>query len=100
MQFLTITHRIDGFAEEAYAKLAEQEVQRARELYTEGSIRQIWHRTDQPGACILWEADDAEQVRKLWATLPFAHAGLIDLSLIPLKPYGGFRPSTPLGTGK
>ncbi len=100
MQFLTLTQRRDGFAEEAYAKLADQEVQRARELYADGSIRQIWHRVDKPGACILWEADDAEQVRKLWATLPFAQAGMIELMLIALKPYGGFRPSMPPETRK
>jgi len=95
MQFLSISHRRSGFAEEDYAKLSAQEMERARELYTEGFVRQIWHRADMPGACLLWEAAGEEQVREMWGTFPFAHAGMTGLLLIPLKPYGGFRPTMP-----
>ena len=72
MQFLSISERRKGFAEEAYAGLAEQEMERARELYSAGLIRQIWHRADIPGACLLWEAESEEQVREVWETFPFA----------------------------
>ena len=51
MQFLSISQRRNGFAENDYASLAEQEMERARELYSQGLIRQIWHRLDRPGAC-------------------------------------------------
>ena len=92
MQFLSISQRRPGFAEEKYAGLAEQEMDRARELYTEGWIRQIWHRTDTPGACLLWEAHSADEIQTLWKTFPFAKAGMTEMTLVPLKPYGGFRP--------
>jgi hypothetical protein len=95
MQFLSVSQRTKGFAEEDYAALADQEMERARELYTEGFIRQIWHRLDMPGACLLWEAAGEEQVREMWSTFPFAHAGMTEMSLLPLKPYGGFRPTKP-----
>jgi muconolactone delta-isomerase len=95
MQFLSISQRRKGFAESDYANLAEQEMERARELYTEGSIRQIWHRLDMPGACLLWEVNDEEQVREMWATFPFAQARMNEMLLIPLKPYAGFRPTKP-----
>jgi muconolactone delta-isomerase len=95
MQFLSISQRRKGFAEEAYAGLAEQEMERARELYSEGLIRQIWHRADIPGACLLWEVEGEEQVRELWKTFPFAGAGMTEFTLVPLKPYGGFRPTKP-----
>ena len=95
MQFLSISQRRKGFAEEAYAGLAEQEMERARELYSEGLIRQIWHRADIPGACLLWEAEDEEQVREAWKTFPFAHAGMTEMTLVALKPYAGFRPTKP-----
>ncbi len=95
MQFLSISQRREGFAEEEYAGLAEQESERARELYTAGLIRQIWHRADTPGACLLWEAEGEEQVREVWKTFPFAQAGMTEVTLIPLKPYGGFRPTKP-----
>jgi hypothetical protein len=93
MQFLSISQRRKGFAEEAYAGLAEQEMERARELYSEGLIRQIWHRADMPGACLLWEAEGEEQIREVWKTFPFAQAGMTEVTLIPLKPYGGFGPA-------
>ena len=95
MQFLSISQRRKGFAEEEYASLAEQESERARELYAAGLIRQIWHRADMPGACLLWEAEDEEQVREVWKTFPFAGAGMTEMTLIPLKPYGGFGSSKP-----
>ncbi len=95
MQFLSISERRKGFAEDAYAGLAEQEMERARELYSEGLIRQIWHRADMPGACLLWEAASEEQVREVWKTFPFAQAGMTEVILIPLKPYGGFKPTKP-----
>ena len=95
MQFLSISQRRKGFAEEEYASLAEQESERARELYTAGLIRQIWHRADMPGACLLWEAEGEEQVREVWKTFPFAGAGMTEFTLVPLKPYGGFRPTKP-----
>jgi len=64
MQFLSISQRRKGFAEADYAGLAEQEMERARELYSQGWIRQIWHRADMPGACLLWEAEGEEQIHE------------------------------------
>jgi muconolactone delta-isomerase len=93
MQFLSISQRRKGFAEDDYAGLAEREMERARELYSDGFIRQIWHRLDMPGACLLWEAGSEEQVHEMWSTFPFARAGMTEMSLVPLKPYGGFRPT-------
>ncbi len=71
--------------------LIEAEARRARELYAEGFIRQIWRRSDQPGACILWEAGSAEQVGDQLQTLPFIRAGMLELSIHPLLPYAGFQ---------
>ncbi len=93
MQFLTISQRRKGFPPEEYVRLADQESERARELYSDGSIRQIWHRVDLPGACLIWEASGEEQVQEKWNTFPYAAAGMTEMVLIPLKPYGGFRPT-------
>lgn len=91
MQFLSVsTRRVDQFGEAEFEALVEAEAMRARELYAEGYIRQIWRRSDQPGACILWEADSAEQVRLRLHSLPFIRAGMLDVSLFPLLPYSGF----------
>lgn len=93
MQFISISHSLEGFTEALYAQLVESEVQRARVLYSEGSIRQLWHRADAPGVCILWEADKIEDVQEMLNTLPFTKAGIVQPFLVPLKPYIGFSPS-------
>ena len=88
----SISRRKGGFAEADYKALAEDEAQRARALYAEGLLRRIWHRADIPGACLLWEAEDEQQVREALDSLPFRRAGMIEAEIIPLKPYGGFHP--------
>jgi muconolactone delta-isomerase len=92
MQFLSISQPQESFTDAQYALLVEAEVRRARELYAEGAIRQLWHRADTPGVCILWEAGSADEVLEMLKTLPFTRAGIVESSLIPLKPYIGFGP--------
>lgn len=92
MQFISISQPQQSFTQDQYALLVEAEVRRARELYAEGAIRQLWHRADAPGVCILWEAGSVDDVLEMLKTLPFTRAGIVESSLIPLKPYIGFAP--------
>jgi muconolactone delta-isomerase len=89
MQFLSVSRQKDGVSDAGDLAIAES--RSARILYAQGSIRQIWHRYDVPGACILWEAESEQQVRDMLGTLPFARAGMIEFLIIPLRPYEGFR---------
>jgi muconolactone delta-isomerase len=91
MQFLTLSHRrTDRFTEAEFAARVEDEVAQARVLYAEGFFRQLWHRGDVSGACLLVEADSEEQVRERLNMLPMYRAGMIEFSIVPLKPYAGF----------
>jgi len=93
MQFLTISKRLAGEGSETeLSLLAEAECERGRALYSQSFIRQIWHRADTPGACLLVEADSEQQVRETLSTLPFFQAGLLEIVVIPLRPYAGFAP--------
>jgi muconolactone delta-isomerase len=93
MQFLTISKRLAGEGSEAELRLlAEAEFERARALYSQSFIRQIWHRADMPGACLLVEAGSEQEVRETLSTLPFFQAGLLEIVVIPLRPYAGFAP--------
>ena len=93
MQFLSISRRrSEQFAEADFAARIEAEVEQAKTLYAEGTIRQIWHRTDIPGACILLEADSEGAAREILNTLPLVKAGMLEVTLVPLKPYAGFAP--------
>jgi muconolactone delta-isomerase len=91
MQFLTISRRL-VMAEVSGDELQQAEVQRARDLYSEGSIRQLWHRADGSGACVLWEAESEDQLKKILGSLPFVRAGVVDVSVFALRPYRGFGP--------
>ena len=93
MQFLTISRCLKT-AEGRDGDLRPAEVQRARVLYAGGHIRQLWHRADVPGACILWEAESEEQLQAMVSSLPFVQAGLIEVSVIALCPYQGFGPES------
>lgn len=94
MQFLTVSRRrTESFSEADFAALIEQEVAQARALYANGFLRQLWTRGDVPGACLLIEADSEAQVREQLNSLPLYRAGMIEFSVIPLKPYVGFTRS-------
>ena len=94
MQFMTLSRRVtEKFSDADFAPLIEEEAEHARGLYAHGFIRQIWHRADVGGACLLVEADDEEAVRATLATLPLVAAGMLEVvSVTPLKPYAGFGP--------
>jgi muconolactone delta-isomerase len=95
MQFLSLSHRlVDRFPPEAFTpELMQRETARVRELYAAGILRQIWKRSDIPGASILWEAASEAEVREAIASLPIFQAGLLELvALVPLEPYPGFGP--------
>lgn len=100
MQFMTLSRRrTEQFAEAEFAAKVAAEVARARVLYEQGFIRQIWHRRDMAGACILVEADSEEQARETLNTLPLVGAGMLEVSIVPLKPYAGFcLPAAPKAT--
>ena len=40
--------------------------------------------------CILVEADTVERVREQMNTLPLVRAEMLEVTIIPLKPYAGF----------
>jgi hypothetical protein len=58
------------------------EALRARTLYSEGFIRQIWQRGDMPGACLLLEAADEVQVRAGLESLPLVAASMLEITNI------------------
>jgi muconolactone delta-isomerase len=93
MQFMTLSRRrTEQFSDAEFAARVQSEVAQARVLYARGFIRQIWHRGDTPGACLLVEAESEAQVRETLNTLPMVGTGMLDVSIVPLKPYAGFCP--------
>jgi muconolactone delta-isomerase len=93
MQFLTVSRRrSESFAETDFAARVDAEREQARRLYADGFIRQIWQRSDVAGACLIVEAASEAEARERLDTLPLFGSGMVEFSVIPLKPYGGFGP--------
>jgi hypothetical protein len=96
MQFLSFSRRrSEQFSDAEFATLVEAEIAQARVLYAEGFIRQIWHRADVPGACILMEADSLAEATERLQTLPMVRAGMLEVTIVTLVPYAGFCPRPP-----
>jgi hypothetical protein len=91
MQYLVLTKRkTETFTPEHFAAKFEAEVARAKELYKEQFTRQIWHRADGSGACQIVEGPNEQFVVDMINTLPFARAGMLDITIVALMPYAGF----------
>ena len=94
MQFLVLTRRrTESFSENDFDRHLEAEREKARALYIESFLRQIRHRGDTAGACLLVEAESEVQVHHRLSELPLVAAGTLEVSSVtPLKPYAGFGP--------
>lgn len=94
MQFLALSRmRTERFSDADFAPHLEAEAQRARTLYAQGHLRQIWYRGDERGAASILEAEDADAARAMLDSLPLVQAGMLEiLHVIPLLPYRGFGP--------
>jgi len=94
MQFMILFSRHpDKAATPAPSDLREAEFEMVRGYYAGGLVRQIWLRGDAGGACMLVEANSAEEAAEKFGELPLVRAGFLQSPMIvPLKPYSGFAP--------
>lgn len=91
MQFMILSRRrTEDHPPSDFDALIPDETNRIRELYAAGIVRQIWHRTDIPGACFLLESEDQEAAQAIIDSLPMASSGLSEFTIHPLAPYRGF----------
>ena len=95
MQFFALLRRNTAkFTDADFAPVLPAEAQQRRRLYVEGAARQVWNRTDLPGAALMLEAADEPAARSQLATLPLIEAHMREIdALVPLAPYPGFGPA-------
>jgi muconolactone delta-isomerase len=94
-QFIAAVRRdLEKFSESDFTpELLEEEAERARQLYADGTFRQVWGRADHPGAVILIEAGTPDEAQAVLASLPLAVREMLSLDLlVPITPYRGFGP--------
>ncbi len=93
MQFVSIARRrTESYPPEAFEALLEPEAEKVRELYAKGMVRAVWSREDVLGAIMLLEASSREELDAELALLPLAAAGMLEITVIPIKGYRGFGP--------
>jgi muconolactone delta-isomerase len=93
MQFISIARRrTESFTPEAFEPLLEPEAEKVRELYARGVVRAVWSREDVLGAVMLLEASSREALDAELATLPLSAAGMLEITVMPIKAYRGFGP--------
>jgi hypothetical protein len=91
MKFLAVTRRhTDRFSEAEFGEHLPAEADQARANYSAGTFREIHSRGDIPGAVILIEAPDLEAATALIADLPLSKRNMMEVEIIPLRPYRGF----------
>ena len=94
MQFLVLTLRSTQYGDDDFAPRLGAELTRVRELYSEEFIRQIWSRSDRPGAALVVEAGDSEALEAQINTLPLVKAGMVEIdAVVPLKPHAALASS-------
>jgi hypothetical protein len=87
MRILALDRIVPNASLEKMKPLFRQEAQCAYELYKSGRIRELFFRTDRPGAAMLLECESTADARSLLDALPLVRAGLVEFELIPLGPF-------------
>jgi hypothetical protein len=89
MQFLTLSRRRAELCCAAdFHRSLEAEAGIVRDLRQAGIIRQIWHRGDAPGECLLIEARNEETARAILELSPLVRTGLFEIdTVVPLRAY-------------
>ena len=95
MQFLTLSRRRAELCGEVdFQRRLEAEAGMVRDLRQAGIIRQIWHRGDAPGECLLIEAQNEQSARAILEMSPLVSTGLFEIdAVVPLRSYDGIAGS-------
>jgi hypothetical protein len=90
MKILAIEKEIPGITDEEFKPHLKAEAARVWELYQADVLRELYFRTDWPGAVLVLECASVEEANDVLNTLPLIKEGLIAFDVIPLAPYPGF----------
>jgi hypothetical protein len=90
MKILALEKEIPGIPDDAYEPHLKAEALKAWEYYQSGVIRELYFRSDWPGAVLILECRDTDEARQMLGQLPLVKNHLIAFDIIPLLPYPGF----------
>ena len=90
MKTLVIATRRPDAPAEAFERLGQLEVQAVWRGIAAGTVRAVHGLVDGPGAALELETVTAAEARAYIDTLPFVVENLLDVQMVPLKPFPPF----------
>ena len=91
MKILALEKELPGVTDAAFEPHLRNEALRAWQLYQEGTVRELYFRSDWHGAVLVLECSDVAAAQAALATLPLVRHGLIQFDLVPLRACPGFE---------
>ena len=83
MKYLVLCRPVNDSAQDQMARYGRRELEALRELRDHAGLTESYS-PGRPGAVLIFEADDADDVERSLAILPMRDAGLITTEVIPL----------------
>ncbi|MEX2615605.1 MAG: hypothetical protein WD767_05875 [Alphaproteobacteria bacterium] len=90
MKFFAVATRKAEFTMDQFAPVLDAEAQRARVLYGEQKVREIYSRADGKGAILVLEAVDEAEAQSYIDSLPLVQEGMLEVEMYGAIPYRGF----------
>ena len=81
---------VPGRTADEFKPFLAEEAERVWQLYQEGTIRELYFRSDADEAVLMPECSDTAHAERVLSGLPLVREKLITFELVPLKAYPGF----------
>lgn len=91
MQFLVLARMVEGTPMEKMLPLVKGEAAKVWESYAVERVRSMYYIADMSGAVLLCEANSLEELKDSFAQFPMVQAQVLNLEILPLKPYTGIE---------
>ena len=91
MKFFVIGKRKESIKPEQFAEYLDLEAELAIKLFKEEFIRELYSIKGGKGACMIVEAENEDEIKEKLSILPFVKNNYLDIEIIEVKPYRGFK---------
>jgi hypothetical protein len=88
-KIFAVVHPVDGVQASDLDSLMQFEAAHLWSLYERGTVREVWSRTDAPGAVYVLEST-VDEARALLADQPMVRAGMVGYELAPVAAFTCF----------
>ncbi len=91
MKFFVIGKRKESIKPEQFAEYLDLEAELAIKLFKEEFIRELYSIKGGKGACMIVEAENEDEIKEKLSILPFVKNNYLDIDIMEVKPYRGFK---------